>query len=150
MGYFSNFVGRVCDYLDGKDFEKVNGVDYTVFELQIVIPKSIERNMQSRASSYYRSHGFVKHMFDPGKGRPIETTIAADKENPRKLLICDLPTSLTPLYDAIEMYLQKGHLGKSKEQELIETREMHNFVRVLETKISESAFSQGIVRFVEE
>lgn len=61
-----------------------------------------------------------------------------------------MPTTLTPLYDAIELYLQKGHFGKSEEQKLIEARELNNFLAVLKAKVAENAFSKKVVRFIDE
>jgi Predicted nucleotide-binding protein containing TIR-like domain len=150
MGYYSNFVGRVSDYLRLKEKEKVGGVTYSSFEVQVVIPKTLERKMQDRATEYFKANGFTKHTFVPADGREIKTQIAADKEEPAKLLICDVPTTLTPLYDAIELYLQKGHLGKSNEQKLIEARELNNFLAVLKTKVMEDNFSKKVVRFIDE
>ena len=69
-------------------------------------------------------------------GREMKTQIASDKKTRGKLLICDLPTTLTALFDAIEMYLSKGHTGKSKEQELLEARELSNFVAVVKAKVA--------------
>jgi len=57
---------------------------------------------------------------------------------------------LTPLFDAIEMYMQQGHVGKSKAQELIETRELNNFVAVLKVKVDQDSFSRKVVKFIEE
>jgi hypothetical protein len=150
MGYYSNFVGRMCRHLRQKQTENINGVSYSSFEVQIVIPKSLERDMQNRAADYFKANGFTPHTFIPNEGREIKATIAADNNQPGKLLICDLPTTLTPLYDAIEMYLQKGHTGKSKEQELIEARELNNFLAVLKAKVSEDSFSSKVVKFIEE
>jgi hypothetical protein len=150
MGYYSNFVGRVCDYLQNRKEEIVNGVSYTSFELQVVIPAGLERNMQNRANNYFKLNGFTPYTFVPQGGREIKTAIAPHKSQPGKLLVCDLPTTLTPLYDAIEMYLQKGYTGKSKEQELIEARELNNFVAVLKAKVNEDSSYKQLVKFVDE
>ena len=150
MGYYSNFVGRICDYLRPKQNEVIDSVPYSSFEVRIVLPKTLERKMQNRATDYFNANGFSKHVFTPVDGRPIETRIAPEKNKKGKLLICDMPTTLTPLYDAIELYLQKGHVGKSEEQELIEARELNNFLAVLKAKVSEDDFSRKVVRFIDE
>ena len=150
MGYYSNFVGRVCDYLRPKQTELIGKVPYSSFEVQIVMPKTLEREMQGRATDYFTANGFTAHTFTPPAGREIKTAIAPDKNQPGKLLICDVPTTLTPLYDAIELYLQKGHFGKSAEQKLIEARELNNFLAVLKTKVGENSFSKKVVRFIDE
>jgi len=54
------------------------------------------------------------------------------------------------VFDAIEMYLSKGHTGKSKEQELLEARELSNFVAVVKAKVAEDPFAKKLVRFIEE
>lgn len=150
MGFYSNFIERVCGYLRLKQNEVIDAVTYTSFEVQVVIPKTLESEMQDRATDYFKANGFTKHTFDPPDGRGIRTVIAPDKNEPGRLLICDLPTTLTALFDAIEMYLQKGHVGKSNEQKLIEARELNNFLAVLKAKVSENAFSKKVVRFIDE
>ena len=150
MGYYSNFIGRVCYYLRPKVEESIGAVSYSSFEVQIVIPKTLEREMQGRATDYFRANGFTAHTFMPHAGREIKTAVAPDKNEPGKLLICDVPTTLTPLFDAIELYLQKGHIGKSDEQELIEARELHNFLAVLKAKVAENSFNKKVVRFIDE
>jgi len=150
IGYYSNFIDRVCSYLRQKENELIDAVPYSSFEIRIVIPKTLERDMQNRATDYFKANGFTKHTFEPPDGRGIRLTIAPDKQQPGKLLICDMPTTLTPLFDAIELYLQKGHVGKSEEQKLIEARELNNFLAVLKAKVAENAFSKKVVRFIDE
>jgi hypothetical protein len=150
MGYYANFIDRVCNYLRQKQTEIIDRVSYSSFEVQIVIPKTLERNMQGRAADYFKANGFTKHTFEPAGGRGITMTIGRPKKQPGKLIICDVPTTLTPLYDAIEMYLQKGHAGKSNEQKLIEARELNNFLAVLKAKVAEDSFSKKVVRFIDE
>src|SRR6185436_793142 len=82
MGYYSNFVGRVCKYLREKQTDIIDNVTYSSFEVQIVIPDSLESDMQARASEYFNSHGFMKHTFIPSADRKIETVIAPDKNQP--------------------------------------------------------------------
>lgn len=150
MGYYSNFIERLCEYLRPKQEEVIDTVPYSSFEVQVVVPKTLERKMQGRAADYFKANGFTNHTFVPAGGRKIETQIAADKNQPGKLLICDLPTTLTPLYDAIDLYLQKGHVGKAEEQKLIEARELNNFLAVLKAKVMDDSFTKKLVRFIDE
>ena len=152
MGFYTSFLQRICDYLRPGQNETINGVVYSSFEVQVVVPRSLQRNMQVRAADYYKAAGFAPHTFvpPPAMGREIKTQVAPDKKTPGKLLICDLPTTLTAVFDAIEMYLSKGYTGKSKEQELIEARELSNFVAVVKAKVAEDPFNQKLVKFIEE
>jgi hypothetical protein len=150
MGYYSNFVERTCKYLRETGRVEINGKRYDSFEIRVIIPKQLERDMLQRAGEYCHRHGFKSHGFSPKVGRPISLAVKPDPKQRGKLLICDMPTTLTPLYDAIEMYLQKGHIGKSKAQELIEARELNNFMAVLRAKVDQDSFCQKVVRYVEE
>ena len=64
--------------------------------------------------------------------------VAIDKTE-NKAILSDMPTTLNGLDKAIEMYLRKGHIGKSNEQKLLEDRELLNFEKVLRALISEDA-----------
>ena len=149
IGYYSNFIDRVCNYLQQSQEEIIDKVPYSTFEVQIVIPKSLERDMQKRAANYFKANGFTKHTFGAQGGRGVIAEVAADKTQAGKLLICDMPTTLAPLHDAIALYLQKGHVGKSEEQKLIEARELNNFLAVLKAQVSENS-NDGVVRFIDE
>lgn len=66
MGYFSNFVGRTCKHLQQKQKVEINGASYDSFEVQVVIPKQLERDMQNRASDYYKAKGFTPPRIQAG------------------------------------------------------------------------------------
>ena len=54
-----------------------------------------------------------------------------------------MPTTLNALYNAIVLYLKKGEVGKTVEQDLIEDRELNNFKLTLATKLKENTFHQN-------
>jgi len=149
VGFYGNFIERVCNYLRPVETEIIDGIHYNTFEVQVVIPTRIQHNMQNSATNYFKENGFTPHSFKPQIGRDIRTSIAPDKNKPNKLLICDIPTTLSALYDSIEMYLAYALASESKEFELIEAREMNNFIAVLKCKISRDAFSKKVVEFIE-
>jgi hypothetical protein len=149
MGFYTSFIERMCNYLKQSSKETINGVVYTSFEVHVVIPKELQHNMHGQATFYFKSNGFTDHTFTPPTDREIKTRIAPAKNEPGKLLICDVPTTLTALFDAIEMYLPKS-IGKTSEWKLIEARELNNFVAVLKAKVDTDAFSKSVVKFIEE
>ena len=61
-------------------------------------------------------------------------------------LIFDMPSTLTGLDIAIELNLQKGFLGRTKMQEIIEQRELNNFRRVLQIMIDKNPYAKASVR----
>ena len=60
-------------------------------------------------------------------------------------MVSDMPTTLSGIDKAIEMYLRKGHIGKSNEQQLLEDRELRNFETVLKNLIGSDAYCKSIV-----
>ena len=46
---------------------------------------------------------------------------------------------------AIDMYLRKGHIGKTAEQQLLEDRELRNFTMVLSKLIENDAFCKEMI-----
>jgi hypothetical protein len=148
MGFYENFVKRICDYLRTKDFVEIDHVRYEEFEIQIVIPSVLQHNMQDSADHYFKINKLTRHEFKPETGRGIRTRIAQDSNNPNKLIICDIPTTLTAVYDSIALYLKDGQT-ESKEFKLIEAREIHNFLTVLKTKLIRDPFSKSILKFIE-
>lgn len=147
-GFYENFLNRVCDYLRNKDSIEIKDVKYNSFEIQVVIPTRLQHDMQNSADYYFKVNNFEKHAFQPEKGRDIRTRIAQGLKQPDKLIICDIPTTLTAVYDSIEMYLPHGHT-ESKEFQLIESREINNFIAVLKSKLNRDPFSKSIVNFIE-
>lgn len=51
-----------------------------------------------------------------------------------------MPTTLNGIDKAIDMYLRKGHIGKTQEQQLLEDRELRNFAMVLSKLVENDAF----------
>lgn len=70
------------------------------------------------------------------------------KEEDDILEIYDMPTILSGIDKAIDMYFRIGHIGKSNQQKLAEDNEMSNFRRVLQLLINEDAFCRECVRII--
>ena len=73
------------------------------------------------------------------------------EENSDDLLqMFDMPTTLGSVDKAIELYMRKGHIGKSSEQRLLEERELRNFGVTLQNLISNDAFCKDSVIIISE
>jgi len=150
IGCFNNFILRVCNFLLDQGKITINGITFTKFEVLVVLPKRLQHDMMSKAKLYYKKNNFVNHNFAPEGGRRLETTYSLTKKNEGILLIADMPTTLSALYDAIVLYLKKGNLGPSKEMELIEMLELNNFKLALTSLLERHAVAKEYVRIIEE
>ena len=95
---------------------------------------------------YYKKFGLKETKIDTKqRSYPIHF---ATKEGEDSLEIYDMPTILTGIDKAIDMYFRVGHIGKKIEQELAEENEMNNFRRALQLLINEDAFCRECVEII--
>ena len=80
--------------------------------------------------------------------RPLFVTTKANSED--YVDAFDLPTTLSGVDKAIDMFLRRGYVGKTKRQKLLEDRELNNFRRVLGFLIQENAYARKYVSIVSE
>lgn len=143
IGYFYNFIEPVCSYLG--EGNKLIFVDkeYSQFKFKIILPKDLDSDLKKRANSFYR-----KKKFNPlqipttSRNYPLYVTIDTDNDS---LILSDMPTTLNGIDKAIEMYLRKGHIGKTNEQQLLEERELRNFESVLRHLVEADAYCKDFI-----
>ncbi|GHT35070.1 hypothetical protein FACS189434_12300 [Bacteroidia bacterium] len=143
IGYFENFIEPICEYLSSNNQIEVKGTKYNQFKFKIILPQNLDSDIKKRANAFYKDKQF--ELIDiPTTRRPYPLFVAIDTTN-NLLLLSDMPTTLSGIDKAIEMYLRKGHIGKSTEQKLLEERELHNFQTVLKNLVREDAYCKNIV-----
>ena len=137
IGYFENFVKPVCESLSTNNeiLEKYNCSSYS---FRIFLPKDLDSDIKKKANIFYKAKNFEPLAIQSISRRSYPLYVAIDTVNSQAIL-SDMPTTLNGLDKAIEMYLGKGHIGKSNEQSLLENRELRNFEKVLRSLISEDA-----------
>ena len=150
IGCFNNFIKPLCHSLLKQREITISGKKFSKIEVNIVIPKRLEEGMRSKAELYYRNNNYVDHNFESPDGRRLETTYSLAKMDEGILMIADMPTTLSALYEAIVLFLKKGNIGPSKEMELIEAREINNFKLALSSLIESNAVVKEYVKLVEE
>lgn len=136
IGYFENFLKPVCEALSTNNgiLEKYNCSSYS---FKIILPKDLDSDIKKKANLFYKEKKFAPIAID-SFSRSYPLYVAIDK-TANEAILSDMPTTLNGLDKAIELYLRKGHIGKSNEQKLLEERELRNFEKVLRSLISEDA-----------
>ena len=136
IGYFENFVKPICESLSINDhILKENHC--SSYKFRVVLPKDLDSDIKKKANLFYKEKLFNPIAIDSAS-RSYPLYVAIDKTE-NKAILSDMPTTLNGLDKAIEMYLQKGHIGKTNEQKLLEERELRNFEKVFRALISEDA-----------
>lgn len=149
IGYFENFVSMVCDALHDDKIE-INGKIYKDFQFNIVIPKDLDADIKKRAKIYFKKLKFEEIKIGTN-GRSYPIYIQFDEENSSDTIVLfDMPTTIGGIDKAIEMYMRKGHIGKSERQQLLEDRELRNFRTTLINLVNNNAFTKNSVCVIEE
>ena len=148
IGYFDNFLALACETLTLKNELSVDGKTFKTFQFNVVIPADLDSDMKKRAAVFFSKHGLKEtSVKSPNRNYPIWVTYQDGED---VLKIYDLPSTLNGIDKAIEMYMRKGHIGKTEEQQLLEDRELRNFTRVLKLLINNNSCCRGLVRIVDE
>lgn len=147
IGYFDNFVKPVCESLS---LNKQQLCDHNCesYMFKIIIPKDLDSDIKKKASLFYKKNGFSQIQIN-STSRQYPLYVAIENDN-NIAILSDMPTTLSSLDKAIEMYLRKGHIGKTKEQQLLEDRELLNFEKVLRALIAEDADCRQYVEVEKE
>ncbi len=136
IGYFDNFVKPVCESLSASN-KMLEDYKCSSYKFRIVLPKDLDSDIKKKANLFYKEKKFNPIAIN-SISRSYPLYVAIDAEN-SKAILSDMPTTLNGLDKAIELYLRKGHVGKSNEQRLLEDRELRNFEKVLRSLIKEDA-----------
>jgi hypothetical protein len=145
IGYFNNFIKPLSEQLFVSEKININEKDFTESEVVIVIPSELDSDIKKYAQVFFKTNGLDKTSVQTA-GRDFPVYVSYDSKNETKFTIYDVPTTLDGVDKAIEMVLQKGHVGKSSQQVLLEERELRNFETTLRSLISADAYAREIVR----
>lgn len=148
IGYFENFLALTCETLISKGKFIVDGKEFDKFQFNVVIPADLDRDMKKRAKLFYSKQGLNQTFIQsPNRNYPIWVTYLESED---VLKIYDLPSTLNGIDKAIELYMKKGHIGKTEEQQLLEDRELRNFGQVLNLLTKNDAYCKQLVRIIDE
>lgn len=150
IGYFENLVSMICESLNMLRKLEVNGRDYRKFKFTIVLPKDLDADIKKRAKIYFKNKSLIEIEI-PTTSRTYPMHIQFDENsNDEVLQLYDMPTTIGGIDKAIEMYMRKGHIGKTEQQKLLEERELRNFRSTLENLIANDAFAKEMVEVIIE
>lgn len=147
ISYFEGFVKLAAEWIvDSTPNLELEGKKYNEGILYIKIPDTLDADIKKSATLFYRKQGLHEAKMTTGhRHYPIHFVAKEDND---VLEIYDMPTILSGIDKAIDMYFRVGHIGKSNQQQLAEDNEMNNFRRVLQLLIDEDAFCRECVRII--
>ncbi len=150
IGYFENLVNIICESLNMLPKLEVSGKEYKKFKFTIVIPKDLDANIKKRAKIYFKQKSLIEIEI-PTSSRNYPIHIQFDENSTDDILhLYDMPTTIGGIDKAIEMFMRKGHIGKTDQQKLLEERELRNFKTTLENLIANDAFAKEMVEVIIE
>lgn len=148
IGYFHNFLAKVCDRLD--DYEPViiagNKITYDSFSLNILIPDKLELLDDVNLRGAYRK--LTRVTVNNSKFRDFPFFVRGlPSEDQSYLELFDIPTTLRASREAIQRIFQEDYIGKSSLRNRAEAREVMNFERTLRLLLEERPFWQKYIGF---
>lgn len=149
IGYYFNFISTICEALQSKKEIEVDGRKFKQFEVNVVLPAALDSDIKKRAAIFYRKTELKQIQFE-SFGRNFPVFVTYDQSESSVLRLYDMPTTLSGIDKAIEMYMQKGHIGKTEQQKLLEERELRNFQQTLQNLINNDAFTKDSVKIISE
>lgn len=149
IGYFYNFVTIVGEWIQLHNELIIEETRFTNFEFNIVIPKDLDADIKKRSTVYFKKHGLKEIKLDT-TGRSFPVFVTYDESNTNLLRLYDMPTTLGGIDKAIELYMRKGHIGKTSQQKLLEERELRNFQTTLQNLIDNDPFCKDVVKIISE
>jgi hypothetical protein len=149
IGYFKNFLRPLVESAQNADPLVIDGVEYNDFKIKVVMPADLDGQIREKGDLFYRKHGFVLNSLKT-KFRSHNTWFQLDPSKAPAAVLYDMPSTLTGIDDAIEILLQKDHVGKTTMQKVIEERELNNFRRVLQLQLDSSAYAKSTVEIIDE
>jgi ribose 5-phosphate isomerase RpiB len=141
VGYFENFVSKVCRELKQSSKRIVAGKNFADFKLHVIIPDELPNNFNDQVISYLSNKG-LKQMEVQTNTRNYNFYLDYSSIENSVLELYDLPTTLSALKKSIETALPKGHIGESERERILKQKEMNNFCRAFNYLIKENPITK--------
>lgn len=152
-GYFENFVKRtVARLFEDRDDKKVFNVDentqFQIKEVQftVLVPDDLADDMFNKVRAKRLRDGWKKLKVDPKDVRDYDFSVDISKVEDGVMHLVDIPLTLNALNKTLELYSKKAHIGEDDKENLLESREIRNFVRTLNYMIDSNSMTRGIVK----
>jgi Predicted nucleotide-binding protein containing TIR-like domain len=147
IGYFENFVLKVCRELLNAPKRFANGRDHSSFILHVVLPAELPEDFNDQVIAYLSSKG-LKQMEVDTTTRKYNFYLSYSKEDSDVLKVYDIPTTLSAIKRSIEMAIPKDYVGESDWESVLKRKEMYNFCQTLTHLISKNPVTKGRVEIV--
>lgn len=144
IGYFENFILKVCRELLNAPKRFANGRDHGSFVLHVVLPDELPDDFNDQVIAYLSSKG-LKQMEVDTTTRKYNFYLSYSKEDSDVLNAYDIPTTLSSIKRSIEMAIPRDYVGESERERLLKQKEMHNFCQTLKYLISKNPITKGKV-----
>jgi hypothetical protein len=148
IGYFQNFLSRVCDKLD--DFEPVliadRKIEYTSFTLHVIIPDKLELLDNDNLKSILKRLTLVRIKNSQFREFPFYVQGIPLQET-KHLDLFDIPTTMRTSRETIKRIFTGEFVGRSDLQSRAEKREVANFERTLRLLLEERPIWKKSIEF---
>lgn len=138
IGYFQNFIYKVCDELDNYKPITIDGVEYNYdnFTLNVVVADNLKLVDPVSLRSIVKGLKHVKVNSPSFRDFPFYIQSIPDAQS-KHIEFFDIPTTMKASNETILRIFKEEYVGKSKLQFRAEQREIANFERTLRLLVDE-------------
>ena len=122
ISYFENFIKLLADEIIRQgDKIQIGDKIYKSAKIRIVIPRTLDADMKRQATIYFRKIHFEScPITTVHRSYPIYVESTSEGNVKDEAIIADMPTILSGIDKAIDMYFRVGHIGKAYRRKRIE------------------------------
>lgn len=147
LNYFNNFLTGIAENIQHKTNTPLNGNTVTLKKFYVVMPTELEEDMTNRYAVYKSTHNLQPHIFPIGHR---EGPLFVKEFSPGEIIAFDLPTTLSGIRTISKHQFPAEGPKISKEQKLLEARELKNFKMVLKSCIENNSITKAYVEIIDE
>lgn len=150
VGYYDNFVKPISVSLfdNTKIINEETNIHHECNSVKIVLPSTLDSDVVEKSKMFIKKNKLIKASIgDNPRKRPIQYFQSVEDGI---IIVYDMPTTLNALKKSIDIYMEKGYIGKSEIHKDLELRELDNFKSVLNHLIEENDITRSLVEVISD
>jgi hypothetical protein len=143
VGYFENFVVKVCRELTEASKRLVDGVNYKRFLLHVILPDELPDNVHDQVLAYLSAQNLRQMKVETNTRAYSFYLKYSDTDGVLELY--DFPTTLSAIKKSVELAIPKMYVGENEQERILKRKEMDNFCRTLKHLVANNPATKNVV-----
>lgn len=144
-GYFYNSLLPICRQMTHSPMVKVDGREEQInaFSIRVLVPDDLRNDMKEKVEAVKARDKWKQVEVPTSATRSFNFYVQESMLDLQNLVIMDIPTTLNALHQTIQEFAGSGKVGRSLKEQLVEQREIRQFVKVVDYLADVNTFTKG-------